>query len=236
MIDRISPNARYAQAVRHAGLLYIAGQIADDRDGDIQSQTKQVLSRIDALLNEAGSDRSKLLSCTVWISDFADYDGYNLVWQEWIGSTVPARASVGAALLDSKLRIEIAAVAACSDTVPSAAERVEQAKRATPEVDPATLEALQAAGGTLVLDVRDSSELESGMVPGSVHAPRGTLEFLLDPSSEFFLPAVRDAERVVFVCRSGGRAALAAQLAKEMGWPAIRLAGGMKAWHLANEG
>jgi enamine deaminase RidA (YjgF/YER057c/UK114 family) len=112
MIGRYETNPRYAQLVVQGDTLYIAGQIADDYDGDIRKQTTEVLAKIDALLAKGGSDRTKLLTCQVWIRDFADYGAYNDVWEKWIApGAQPARASVGAALLDPRLRIEIAAIA-----------------------------------------------------------------------------------------------------------------------------
>ena len=112
MIGRHDTNARYAQLVTHGDMLYIAGQIADDYDGDIRKQTTEVLAKIDALLVKGGSDRAKLLMCQVWVRDFADYGDYNEVWEKWMApGSQPARASVGATLLDPRLRIEIAAIA-----------------------------------------------------------------------------------------------------------------------------
>ena len=112
MIERHETNARYAQLVVRGDTLYIAGQIADDYEGDIRKQTSEVLAKIDALLAKGGSDRTKLLMCQVWVKDFADYGAYNEVWEKWVAPRgQPARASVGASLLDPRLRIEIAAIA-----------------------------------------------------------------------------------------------------------------------------
>ncbi|WP_315835334.1 RidA family protein [Bradyrhizobium prioriisuperbiae] len=111
-IERYDTNARYAQLVAYGDTLYIAGQIANDYDGDIRQQTAEALAKIDALLAKGGSGRTKLLMCQVWIRDFADYGGYNEVWEKWLPpGSQPARASVGATLLDPRLRIEIAAIA-----------------------------------------------------------------------------------------------------------------------------
>jgi enamine deaminase RidA (YjgF/YER057c/UK114 family) len=113
MIKRHESNARYSNLVVRGDTLYIAGQLADDYDGDIQKQTSEVLGKIDQLLAKGGSDRSKLLMCFVWLRQFSDYEAYNAVWESWIpAGGQPARASVGATLLDPRLRIEVAAIAA----------------------------------------------------------------------------------------------------------------------------
>lgn len=112
MIERIGANKRYAQMVIDESHVWIAGQIADDYSLDAAGQTKQVLAKIEELLSKAGLDRTRLVSATVWIADFADYASYNNIWEEWIDPNhLPARASVGAKLLDDRLRLEIAVVA-----------------------------------------------------------------------------------------------------------------------------
>lgn len=110
---RLKPTSRYAKAVVNGNLVYVAGTIAENWNGDISQQTKEILAQIDGLLREAGSSRSKLLSMTCWIKDFADYDAFNRVYDDWIDKeNLPARATVRADLLDPRLKIEIAAVAA----------------------------------------------------------------------------------------------------------------------------
>ena len=74
-IKRSKVGARMSQCVVHGDTVYLAGQVADDPNTDVAGQTKQILAKIDGLLAEAGSDKSKLLSATVWLSDIRAFDG-----------------------------------------------------------------------------------------------------------------------------------------------------------------
>ena len=105
---------RMSQAVAYGGLVHIAGQVADERRADIKGQTQQVLAKIDALLSEAGSSRSKLLAVNIFLPAICDFDAMNEVYDAWIAeaSPPPARACVEARLADPNLRVEITAVAA----------------------------------------------------------------------------------------------------------------------------
>jgi len=82
------------------------------------------------------------------------------------------------------------------------------------------------------VDIREQSELDaSGWIPGSVHAPRGMLEFYLDPSSRVHLEVFSSGKRILFYCAGGGRSALAAQTAMEMGLSNVaHVGGGFRAW------
>jgi enamine deaminase RidA (YjgF/YER057c/UK114 family) len=102
-----------SQAVIHNGVVYLAGQVAKDPDKDVADQTRQVLASIDALLAEAGSDKSRMLSATIYLSDMADFAVMNGIWDGWVvaGST-PARATVEASLASPRYKIEIVVVAA----------------------------------------------------------------------------------------------------------------------------
>jgi enamine deaminase RidA (YjgF/YER057c/UK114 family) len=113
MITRYQKGSRMSQAVSYGGLVYIAGQVADDRDAGVEEQTRQVLDKIDALLKEAGTDRSKLLAVNIFLPAIVDFDAMNSVYDAWIDADNPAaRACVEARLADSKLRVEMTAVAA----------------------------------------------------------------------------------------------------------------------------
>ncbi len=113
-IQRIESNERYAQAVVYDNIIYLAGQIADDWDCDISGQANEIFAKIDALLAKTGSTKSKLLSMTCWIADFADYSAFNEAYDIWIDEeNLPVRATVRAGLLDPKVRIEIMLTAAC---------------------------------------------------------------------------------------------------------------------------
>src|SRR5438034_519742 len=104
-----APRIRYA-----SGPAYPAGQAADDPTADVAGQTRQVLALIDGLLAEAGSDKTKLLSATIYLPDIGDFAAMNAVWEQWVvpGQT-PARATVEAKLAAPEYRVEIQVVAAC---------------------------------------------------------------------------------------------------------------------------
>lgn len=113
-IDRIKPGARMSQAVVHGGLVYLSGQIALDAVGaSVTEQTRQILAQVDAILTTAGTDKGRLLSATIWLTDVATFAEMNAVWDAWIGGgPAPARATVGAALALAGLAVEIAVIAA----------------------------------------------------------------------------------------------------------------------------
>lgn len=113
-IKRKNSNQRMSQIVSHNGVVYLSGQVAHDLSGDIANQTAEALAEIDRHLAEAGSDKSKLLSVTIYLANIsADFAGMNAVWDGWIQSgATPARATVQAALYDPKALVEISVIAA----------------------------------------------------------------------------------------------------------------------------
>ena len=113
-ITRNHVGPRMSQAVIHGGLVFLAGQVASNAPGGtVAEQTRDILSRIDALLAEAGTDKTRILSATVWLTDIASFDEMNGVWDAWVapGST-PARACVEARLASPAYTVEIMVVAA----------------------------------------------------------------------------------------------------------------------------
>ena len=93
-------------------IVFLAGQVADDKDADMSTQTKQVLASIDRLLAEVGSDKSRLLSATIFLPDMADFPALNAVWEAWVvAGQTPARATVEAALAHPAYKVEIQVVA-----------------------------------------------------------------------------------------------------------------------------
>ena len=89
---------------------------------------------------------------------------------------------------------------------------------------------------TVLVDVRETVEREAGMIPGSVHAPRGMLEFQADPESPAHNAALDPEKRLVLYCGTGGRSALAARTLLDMGFPSVAsLAGGYAAWQTARK-
>jgi enamine deaminase RidA (YjgF/YER057c/UK114 family) len=112
-ITRIEPGKRLSGAVVHNGLVYLAGQVADNSKGDIAAQTKDVLSKIDGLLAKAGTDKSKILSAQIFITDMRNFAAMNQVWDTWVDSSnPPARATIQAGLATPELLVEIMAIAA----------------------------------------------------------------------------------------------------------------------------
>ncbi len=113
MIQRFDVGPRMSEMAVHNGVCYLAGQVAADGKQGIAGQTTQVLAQIDALLARAGSDKSKILRCEIFISDMADFAAMNTVWEAWVtpGQT-PPRATVEALLAQPQWRVEMVVTAA----------------------------------------------------------------------------------------------------------------------------
>ena len=110
-IERLTPDPRMSQGVVHGGVLYTAGQV-DAQSADVAEQTKNVLAKIDALLAQAQSSKSLVLSANIWLSDMTTFDEMNRVWEQWIDPhNPPARATVGSALAAPEYKVEIAVIA-----------------------------------------------------------------------------------------------------------------------------
>jgi enamine deaminase RidA (YjgF/YER057c/UK114 family) len=114
-IKRINPGPRFCAAVVHDNTVYVAGQTASDPSADVRGQTEQVLQKIDDLLASAGTDKSRLLSATVYLSDIRYFDEMNAVWEAWVDKdNKPTRATVEAKLASPQLLVEIVVTAALS--------------------------------------------------------------------------------------------------------------------------
>ncbi|WP_432481924.1 RidA family protein [Moraxella sp. ZY200743] len=112
-ITKLDSNATLSEIAIHGGMVYLAGQVPNDDSLDITGQSKEVFANIDAALAKAGSDKSKMLSAQVFITDLANFDAFNTAWNEWIdGVTPPARATVEAKLVNPNWLIEIMVIAA----------------------------------------------------------------------------------------------------------------------------
>ena len=113
----------------------------------------------------------------------------------------------------------------------SVKQMMEAANAAVPRITPAQAQDLIAKGNTLVVDLRDGSEVaQSGKVRGAVHVSRGMLEFRADPELSSHDKNFAKDKNVVLYCGSGGRAALAGKLLKDMGYAHVYNAGGFKDW------
>jgi enamine deaminase RidA (YjgF/YER057c/UK114 family) len=112
-VKRIQVGPRMSQAVVHGNTVYLAGLTADDTSVGVKGQTEQILGKIDKLLAEAGSDKSKLLSANIWLTDISTWAEMNTVWDKWVApGNTPARATVEAKLAAPQYKVEIMVVAA----------------------------------------------------------------------------------------------------------------------------
>ena len=111
-IQRIGSGPRMSQAVIHGDTVYLAGQVGAPGES-VTAQTKAVLASVEALLAEAGSDKSKILTATIWLADMADFAEMNAVWDVWIdGKDAPARATGEAKLATPDYKVEVIVIAA----------------------------------------------------------------------------------------------------------------------------
>jgi enamine deaminase RidA (YjgF/YER057c/UK114 family) len=111
-IQRLDANNRLAQATVANGFVFTAGVVPDDVSQDIGGQTRQVLAKIEDLLRRAGSDKTKLMSATIYLPAIADFAGMNAVWDAWLApGCAPARACVIAGLVNPAWRVEISVTA-----------------------------------------------------------------------------------------------------------------------------
>jgi len=112
-ITRKHTGPRMSQLVIHGDTVYLAGQVAADANADVQTQTRQVLEKIDALLAEAGSDKTRILSAQVWLANIGHFAQMNEIWDAWVAEgQAPARACIEARLAAPELLVEIGIVAA----------------------------------------------------------------------------------------------------------------------------
>jgi enamine deaminase RidA (YjgF/YER057c/UK114 family) len=113
-IERYHTTARFSEICVHDNTVYLAGQVPDViEDRDCADQARQVFANIDALLADVGSDKSKMLQVTVWLTDMANYDAFNEQWDAWIGAgQAPARACIQARLAKTGWLVEVLVIAA----------------------------------------------------------------------------------------------------------------------------
>ncbi|NLI27092.1 MAG: RidA family protein [Acetobacter sp.] len=112
-ILRLQPEERLTGAVVHNGIVYLAGQVADDASLDAEGQMRDILRQIDALLSEAGTDKSRLLSVQIFLTDMNDMAAMNRAWDEWLDrDNKPARATVEARLARPDWKVEVTGFAA----------------------------------------------------------------------------------------------------------------------------
>lgn len=111
-MKKLHSSERASKIVIHNGTIYLSGQVGNAED-DLATQTLTCLEKVEALLNEVGSDKSKMLSATVWISTMDNFDAMNQVWNKWFeGVQPPARACGESALARPELLVEVTVIAA----------------------------------------------------------------------------------------------------------------------------
>ena len=107
-ITRIDPGPRMSEASVRGDRIYCSGMIPEDTSLDITGQVTQALAEIDSLLAKGGSDKTKILTATIWLADIADFAAMNAAWDKWVSpGNTPARATVESKLAGPEYRVEI---------------------------------------------------------------------------------------------------------------------------------
>jgi len=115
-ITRMETGQRMSRIVIHNNTVYLCGQVAEDASAGIEEQTRTMLAKVDALLEQAGSDREHILSATVYVRDMKDFAGMNAVWDAWVPEGhAPARACVEARMARPELLVEVSVTAALKE-------------------------------------------------------------------------------------------------------------------------
>ena len=111
-ITRIETGQRMSKIVKHNGVAYLCGQTSDA--ATVADQTREILAKVEDLLAKAGSDKTRVLQCTIWLADMADFAEMNEVWDAWVpAGHAPARACGEAKLARDVLKVEMIVTAAC---------------------------------------------------------------------------------------------------------------------------
>lgn len=111
-ITRIDSTPRMSRIVEHNGTIYLCGQVAKDSTKGIKEQTITTLEKVEELLEKAGSDKTQLLSVTIYIRDMKDFAAMNEVWDAWVADGFqPARACVEARMARPELLVEMSVIA-----------------------------------------------------------------------------------------------------------------------------
>ena len=112
-IKRHEPSPILSHAVEHGDTVYLCGLVAKDYGKDVKGQTKEIFEQVDALLAKCGTNKSKILSATIWVTDIRNRAPMNEVWTAWVDpKNLPARACVEAKLADPRALVEIMVIAA----------------------------------------------------------------------------------------------------------------------------
>ncbi|HCE07714.1 MAG TPA: hypothetical protein DEQ40_03740 [Oxalobacteraceae bacterium] len=112
-MKRLHVGKTLSEAAIHNGTVYLAGQIAEDVTQNIEGQTREILGHIARLLAEAGSDKTRILMCQIFLADVKDFPGMNAAWNEWVvPGHAPPRATVEAKLAKPEWLVEMVVTAA----------------------------------------------------------------------------------------------------------------------------
>ena len=107
-IIRTEPNPILSKGVEYHGFIFTQGLVARDLDADVSAQTQDILDQFDMLLEEHGTDKTRLLQAQIWLKHIHDRDALNKVWSSWLPADgAPARACVQAVLADPRMLVEI---------------------------------------------------------------------------------------------------------------------------------
>ena len=112
-LQRFDVGPRMSEMAVHNGVAYLAGQVASDSSLDAAGQTANVLAQVDALLERAGTDKSRILMAQIFLADLADFPAMNAAWDAWVATgSAPPRATVEARLAKPEWKVEIVVKAA----------------------------------------------------------------------------------------------------------------------------
>ena len=113
-VTRIDPGPRLSEASVYGDRMYLSGMIPEDTSQDITGEVKQALGEIDSLLAKGGSDKTKILTATIWLADIGTFAEMNAVWDTWVDpANPPARATGECRLAAPEYKVEIIVAAAC---------------------------------------------------------------------------------------------------------------------------
>jgi enamine deaminase RidA (YjgF/YER057c/UK114 family) len=112
MIRHLQPGKRLSGGTVHGGLVYLSGQVPEDGAANIKEQTSQVLAKIDRLLAEAGTDKTHILTATIWLPSIGDFASFNEIWDAWAPNPGPARACIESRLANPSYKVEVGLIAA----------------------------------------------------------------------------------------------------------------------------
>ena len=114
-IQRMETKKRMSRIVIHTDTIYLCGQVAEDASQGLKEQTRTMLAKVDALLDQAGSSRAHILSATIYLKRMDLFEQMNQVWDAWVPEGhAPARACVEAQMARPELLVEISVIAAVS--------------------------------------------------------------------------------------------------------------------------